>query len=255
MAFLSKKLLGAGGDFETVITSPTRVGTVFASTEFSPGSVDPTYSFDISSLSIQSGDYLYLYESTAFNGSSSSFSVPSGFTSIYRAYVNDTRDQIMGLFYKQLSGTETSITCPLSGTFTLTNQYSFLFFAAVYRNVTNPVFANEIFGSANNRDPYIQQRPVGSADDALHLVFHGNSQNYNDLENWTSGTQISGRNTYEENQFVQASGSTSRGNEIFFGEYTRSPDSSSTLNGFYFTGDASASESRDSSLTATITID
>ena len=100
MAFLSRKLLAAGGEFETP-PSLTRVGTTY---DYQLLSVGTTLTLDISGISTQNNDYLYLF-TTSEQGQVAGPTSGQGFTNIHTEFESDSRDVNMNVSYVQLNGT------------------------------------------------------------------------------------------------------------------------------------------------------
>lgn len=254
MAFLSRKLLGAGGEFETP-AGVTRVGTAYS---YQTLSTSTTLSLDISGISIQNNDYLYLHtvsESTSVGPTSG-----QGFTNIVNLGRSDTRSHFMNLGYVQLNGTETSIDTTVTATPSVTVA-TIHAFAVVYRNVTDPLpisGGTSLVQSSTNssdRDPTIGWSWDSSlASGAVQVMFHGHSNYYNQFENWdsTGSSSIGSLINYEENHQDSDSSNTSYGSEMYFLEIQNVGITLSS--GLRASGSNPNSESRDARITVTFPI-
>jgi len=254
MAFLSRKLLGAGGEFETP-AGITRVGTAYSYQLLSTGT---TLSLDISGISIQNNDYLYLH-TVSTQGAAAGPTSGQGFTSIHTEIRFDTRVHNMNLSYVQLNGTETSIDTEITGSIGDTT-HTVHAFAVVYRNVTDPLPISggtsllQTASSTNDRDPTIGWSWSSSlADHAVQVMFHGHSNYYDAFENWdsTGNAQIGSLVNYEENH--QDKGTTSRsGSEMYFLEIANVGNGLGSSN--RATGSNANTEGRDARITVTFPI-
>lgn len=254
MAFLSKKLLGAGGHESP--PSIERVGTAYSYQTVSTGT---TLSLDISGISIQNNDYLYLHtvceEGTAVGPTSG-----QGFTNIVNLIRGDTRDHRMDLSYVQLNGTETSIDTAVTGTVTITGA-TIHAFAVVYRNVSDPLPISggtslvQSTTASSDRDPVIGWSWNSSlASHAVQVMFHGHSNYYNNFENWnsTGSPSIGSLVNYQENHQDSDSSNTSYGSEMYFLEIANA--GVSLISGLRASGSNASSEGRDCRATVTFPI-
>jgi hypothetical protein len=250
MAFLSRKLLGAGA--HEAPAGIERVGTAYS---YQALSVGTTLTLDISGISIQNNDYLYLH-SVSEEGSGIQPSSGQGFTSIHSAIANDTRSHNMNVSYVQLNGTETSVDTELVGSGSSATIHAF---AVVYRNVTDPLPISggaslvQTLSSSNDRDPSIGWYWSSSlADHAVQVMFHGHSNYYNGFENWdsTGDAQIGSKVNYEENH--QDYVTNTYGSEMYFLEISNYGSGLGSSN--RATGSNANTEGRDARVTVTFPI-
>jgi len=252
MAFLSRKLLGAGGHESP--PSIERVGTAYSYQALSTGT---TLTLDISGISIENNDYLYLY-SVCEEGTAVGPTSGQGFTSIHSGVRGDTRDHRMNVSYVQLNGTETSFDTAITGTPVVTGA-TIHAFAVVYRNVSDPLPISggtsllQTASSSSDRDPNSGWSWNSNlANDAVQVMFHGHS-GYTDIaENWdsTASPSIGSLVNYQENHFDYSA--SSYGSEIYFLEIQ---NAGSILGyGLRASGSNVASEARDCRITVTFPI-
>lgn len=217
MAFLSRKLLGAGA--HEAPQALQRVGTAYSYQALSTGT---TLSLDITGISIQNNDYLYLH-TVSEEGSGAGPTAGQGFTSIASGIGIDTMRHNMDLSYVQLNGTETSVDTQITGTISTTGATVHAF-AVVYRNVTDPVpisGGTSLVQSVSQtvRDPIIGwDWDASLASHAVHVMFHGNSNYYAIPENWdsTPSGSIGSFVNYQENHFNSDGSAFRNGSEMYF---------------------------------------
>jgi len=255
MAFLSRKLLGTGGEFETP-AGITRVGTAYSYQLLSTGT---TLSLDISGISIQNNDYLYLH-TVSTQGTAAGPTSGQGFTSIHTQKVIDTRSHNMNLSYVQLNGTETSIDTEITGTIGDTT-HTVHAFAVVYRGVTDPLPISGgtsllvTASQSNDRDPIANWLWSSSlAANAVQVMFHGHSNYYDAFENWdsTGDAQIGSVINYEENHQDVGGGFGRSGSEMYFLEIQNYGNGLGSSN--RATGSNPYTEGRDARVTITFPI-
>lgn len=254
MAFLSRKLLGAGGH-----ESPPAIERVGTAYDYQTLSTGTTLSLDISGISIQNNDYLYLH-TVSEEGAGAGPTSGQGFTSIHNELDLDTRSHNMNVSYVQLDGTETSVDTQITGGIG-TNGATMHAFAVVYRNVTDPLPISggtslvQTANSNNDRDPSIGWTWSSSlASNAIQVMFHGHSNYYNNFENWnsTGSPSIGSLVNYQENHQDSDSSASSYGSEMYFLEIA---NAGSTLSfGNRASGSNTSSEGRDCRVTVTFPI-